>query len=253
MSKVDNKIVLITGCNGGIGLAMCSEFAKAGYIVVGTDRHAANKAGGEQYISCDLSKLTTEEATQQQFRDSVSDVMDKNSAPLHAIINNAALQITAPLAKLSAADFIISQQVNVAAPFVLAKLFEQPLRQARGAIVNIGSIHAKLTKPDFCAYATSKAALSGLTRALALEFADEVTVNTISPAATKTEMLLDGFKGQMEKYQQLAAYHPVKRIAEPEEIARLALFLCSEHSRFITGAELPIDGGIGGVLHDPGC
>jgi NAD(P)-dependent dehydrogenase (short-subunit alcohol dehydrogenase family) len=139
----------------------------------------------------------------------------------------------------------------VVAPFVLAKLFEELLRKARGSIINIGSIHSKLTKSRFCAYSTSKAALSGLTRALALEFSGEVNVNVILPGATRTAMLLAGFSEQPEKYQELESFQPVGRIAEPEEIAHLALFLCSDNARCITGADFPIDGGIGGCLHDP--
>lgn len=251
MSKGKGKVVLITGCNGGIGKALCQEFNAAGYLVVGTDLHTEGKSECDRYLSCDLAALASDGVIQAWLRDTVSDFVDERSAKLKAIINNAALQIIGSLEELSVSNFQLCQQVNVTAPFVLAKLFANSLRHAKGSFINIGSIHSKLTKPDFCAYSTSKAALSGLTRALALEFSGEVTVNTISPSATKTDMLLDGFKGREEKYDELASYHPAGRIAEPEEIARLALFLCSENARFITGADLPIDGGIGGRLHDP--
>ncbi len=245
------KIVLVTGCNGGIGKALCREFSAAGYLVFGTDMHAERNVDCDRYLSCDLSSLAFDTTAQRRFQDAVSSMADEQSAALAAIINNAAVQITGSLEELSVADFQLCQQVNVVAPFVLAKLFDVPLRQAKGTMINIGSIHSRLTKPAFAAYSTSKAALSGLTRALALEYSGEVTVNTISPAATRTEMLLAGFKGQPEKYNELASCHPVGRIAEPEEIAYLALFLCSENARFITGADFPIDGGIGGRLHDP--
>jgi NAD(P)-dependent dehydrogenase (short-subunit alcohol dehydrogenase family) len=249
---MDNRqIVLITGCNGGIGKDLCRVFKASGYIVSGTDRHAQCQAECELYLPCDLQKLATDESVQGSFRDAVSEFAKQRSAHLKAMVNNAAAQMIGSLETLSIAEFELSLQVNVLAPFVLAKLFNIELRQIGGAIVNIGSIHSKLTKPGFSAYSTSKTALAGLTRALALEFCGDVTVNTISPAATKTDMLLDGFKDSPEKYKELAAHHPVGRIAEPEEIAQLALFLCSENARFITGADLAIDGGIGGRLHDP--
>jgi len=251
MSSIISKVVLITGCNGGIGKTLCREFMAAGYLVIGTDLHTKDSAKCDRYIACDLSVLASSSSTQTQFRDDVTNFVREQSAELKVIINNAAAQITGSLKALSISDFQFCQQVNVVAPFVMAKLFEVPLRQANGAFLNIGSIHSRLTKPGFSAYSTSKAALSGLTRALALEFAGDVTVNTVSPAATKTEMLLDGFRGQQEKYNELGAYHPVGRIAETEEIVRLVQFLCSENARFITGADLPIDGGIGGRLHDP--
>lgn len=245
------QLVLITGCNGGIGKALCRTFKASEYIVIGTDIHAQALTDCDLYLSFDLQELANDESVRTNFRNAVSDFATHRPARLKAIINNAAVQITGTLETVSVAEFELSQQVNVLAPFVLAKLFNASLRQAGGSIINIGSIHSRLTKPGFSAYSTSKTALGGLTRALALEFSGEVTVNTISPAATKTEMLLDGFKDNPEKFHELAAHHPVGRIAEPEEIAQLALFLCSENARFITGADLAIDGGIGGRLHDP--
>lgn len=245
------KAALITGCNGGIGQALCLEFRATGYLVIGTDLHKKKEAECDLYLCCDLVELASDSKIRNWLQDAVCGFVDAQAASLQAVINNAAYQVVKPLRGLSVPEFYSSQQINVVAPFVLAQLFESQLRQAKGCIVNVGSIHARLTKPGFCAYSTSKAALSGLTRALALEFSDNVTVNAILPAATKTEMLLAGFSEHPEKFAELESCHPVGRIAEPAEIARLALFLCSEYARFITGAEIPIDGGIGGRLHDP--
>ena len=242
---------LITGCNGGIGQALCREFRAAGYLVIGTDLHQEMVDASDLYLSCDLLELATDSVSQSWFQNAICGFIDEQSTELRVVINNAALQITKPLSSLSICEFLTSQQINVVAPFVLAKLFAELLIKARGSIVNIGSIHSKLSKPRFCAYSTSKAALSGLTRALALEFSGEVNVNTILPGATRTAMLLAGFREQPEKYQELKSFQPVGRIAEPEEIAHLALFLCSDHARFITGTDFPIDGGIGMCLHDP--
>jgi len=242
---------LITGSNGGIGQALCREFRAAGYLVIGTDLHEKKEADCDLYLSCDLLELATDSLSQKWFQNAIYGFLGEQSAELQVVINNAALQVTKPLASLSSSEFLACQKINVVAPFVIAKLFEDLLRKARGSIVNIGSIHSKLTKPRFCAYSTSKAALSGLTRALALEFSGEVNVNVILPGATRTAMLLAGFREQPEKYQELESFQPVGRIAEPEEIAHLALFLCSEHARFITGSDFPIDGGIGACLHDP--
>jgi NAD(P)-dependent dehydrogenase (short-subunit alcohol dehydrogenase family) len=246
-----NKAALITGCNGGIGKALCQEFRAAGYVVVGTDMQEAGEADCDHYIRCNLIDLTTDDDTQARLREAVCKVLEKGPTVLRAIINNAAHQLVRPLRDLPVSEFLVSQQVNVIAPYAITRLFETALRESKGSIINIGSIHARLTKPGFCAYSTSKAALSGQTRGLALEFSGDVTVNTILPAATKTDMLLCGFSESPEKYTDLESYHPVGRIAEPKEIAKLALFLCSEDARFITGADISIDGGIGGRLHDP--
>ncbi len=243
--------VLITGCNGGIGKILCQEFNAAGYLIIGTDLHATEEVNCHLYLGCNLLELTSNSETQKWFKSAVEDFVNEQETGLQAVINNAAYQVVKPLYDLSVSEFHSTQQINVIAPFVLAHLFESSLRKHTGSIVNVGSIHSRLTKPGFCAYSTSKAALSGLTRALALEFSRDVTINTILPAATKTDMLLAGFSEHPEKLLELESYHPIGRIAEPVEIARLALFLCSENARFITGAEIPVDGGIGVRLHDP--
>jgi len=245
-------VALITGCNGGIGQALCREFSHAGYLVIGTDLHQKKEVDCDLYLSCDLLGFVTDSLLQKWLKNAIHGFLDEQSAELHVVINNAALQVTKPLSSLSSSEFLACQQINVGAPFILAKLFEELLRKARGSIVNIGSIHSKLTKQRFCAYSTSKAGLSGLTRALALEFSGEVTVNVILPGATNTAMLLAGFSEQPEKYEELKSFQPVGRITEPKEVAHLALFLCSDHAHCITGGEFPIDGGIGGCLHDPG-
>jgi NAD(P)-dependent dehydrogenase (short-subunit alcohol dehydrogenase family) len=251
MRRCKNEIIFITGCNGGVGRELCRVFMAAGYSVVGTDIQADARCDNDLYVPVDLSLLVENVVIQQQLAEVVSNFALRENLRLKAIINNAALQITGSVAELSDTDFLASQRVNVIAPFTLAKLFEARLRDARGAIVNIGSIHARLSKPGFAAYSTSKAALAGLTRALALDFGGDVTVNTISPAATRTDMLVAGFSSHPEKLNELARFHPANRIAEPWEIAKLALFLCSNDARFITGVDIAVDGGIGGRLHDP--
>jgi NAD(P)-dependent dehydrogenase (short-subunit alcohol dehydrogenase family) len=118
-------------------------------------------------------------------------------------------------------------------------------------VVNIASVHAQLTKPGFAAYATSKSALVGLTRSLAVDLEGVVRVNCISPGATGTPMLVAGFEGREEALSQLGQCHPLGRIAAPEEVARVAVFLASDDASFIDGAVLDVDGGIGARLHDP--
>jgi NAD(P)-dependent dehydrogenase (short-subunit alcohol dehydrogenase family) len=117
--------------------------------------------------------------------------------------------------------------------------------------VNISSIHARLTKPDFVAYATSKAALSGLTRAMAVDLGDRIRVNAIEPAAISTPMLKAGFESHPEQYAALARCHPQGRMGTPTEVAALALSLVSGELRFMHGACVGLDGGISARLHDP--
>jgi NAD(P)-dependent dehydrogenase (short-subunit alcohol dehydrogenase family) len=94
--------------------------------------------------------------------------------------------------------------------------------------------------------------LSGLTRALAVDLAGRVRINAVEPAAIDTPMLRAGFEGNEPAFDRLAEYHPVGRIGLPEEVARLVLLLLDPRSPFLNGAVISLDGGIGGLLHDPG-
>lgn len=244
------KSVIITGCNGGIGSSLVSTFHDAGYNVIGVDKSAVqNDQERLHFIQYDISEFANEPEKLEDFADAVR--ARSGASAIHLLINNAAVQILGSSQDLKAADFISTMNVNLVAPFLLAQTFLPELKQNRGSIVNIGSVHAQSTKPGFAAYATSKAALHGLTRALAVDLGPEIRVNTIAPAATATKMLKAGFEGNPEAFAALENVHPLKRIAEPSEIARLALFLASAESGFLTGSTLYADGGILSRLHDP--
>jgi len=132
----------------------------------------------------------------------------------------------------------------------LTQVLLPALERGRGSIVNVASVHANLTKPGFVAYATSKAALVGLTRSLAVDLGRRVRVNAVLPAATATPMLSAGLPGA-GAVDALGAGHPLGRIARPEEVAAAVVYLSSEGASFITGAVLAVDGGVGARLHDP--
>ena len=148
-------------------------------------------------------------------------------------------------------DWHDTLDVNLLAPFLLTQALLNNLERGNGSVVNISSVHARATKPGFVCYATSKAALAGLTRALAVDLGSRVRVNSINPAAVITPMLLEGFKGRDDQYAELAKMHPLGRIAEPSEIAQMAVFLASNKASFISGTAFNVDGGILSRLHDP--
>jgi NAD(P)-dependent dehydrogenase (short-subunit alcohol dehydrogenase family) len=240
--------VLITGACGGIGTALCKGFAGAGYFVVGTD--LADQADvGHAYFPCDLSELPRSEAAQTAFLEAVTIAVGEH--PLTTCINNAAVQILNPTADIADEDFERTFRVNVFAPLIITRLLLPMLRRAKGSVINIGSIHATATKPGFVSYATSKAALRGLTRALAVDLGGSVRVNAIEPAAIETDMLLAGFATNPPGYQDLRNFHPSGAIGQPHEIAKTALFLASPDTPFLTGSTVTIDGAIAARLHDP--
>ena len=149
-----------------------------------------------------------------------------------ALINNAAVQIVKPMEMLTTEDWISTLNVNLLAPFLLTQALLKELEAAAGAVINISSIHATQSKPEFAAYATSKAALNGLTRNLAVELGGRVRINAICPAAVTTPMLLEGFAGREVALDRLAQMHPAGRIGEPREVAALAFFLVSDAAGF---------------------
>jgi len=147
-------------------------------------------------------------------------------------------------------DWTETFNVNLTGPLMMSKLFLSRLEAGHGSIINIGSIHQQLTKPKFISYATSKSALIGLTKAMAVDLEGKVRVNAISPAAIETDMLRAGFDNNESALDELRKIHPVQRIGYPADVAKLALFLASENTGFLHGANLTLDGGISSVLKD---
>lgn len=245
---VGKNIALITGAAGGIGTALCHVFRSEGYEVVATDRHKGNY-NADHFIQLDIRDLYKKPAARQSLNAEMKRICKGRG--LKVLINNAAVQILNRTDDVKIADWDETLQTNLIVPFLILQNMLPLMEQAHGSVINIASIHAVASKPGFVCYASSKAALAGMTRCLAVDLGSRVRVNAINPAATATPMLLSGFKDMPDKLKELAAMHPLGRIAAPEEIARAALFLASDQASFITGTCLDVNGGISARLHDP--
>ena len=246
-----NKFVIITGANGGIGSALVKVYKNAGYKVIGIDKSKSkSNILVDYFIKIDLVSILFNLEKSNLFISDLNKIISRGR--LDTLVNNAAIQILNPINKLSISDFTLSLNTNTTIPFYLVKNLYGLLKKSKNAsVVNISSIHSKLTKPNFIAYATSKSALTGLTKAMAIEFGNDIRVNSISPAAISTKMLKEGFVGKTELFKQLNKLHPVGRIGEAYEVAELSLFLSSDKAKFINGANFEIDGGISSRLYDP--
>ena len=248
-----NKLVrycLITGCAGGIGQSLVRGFSSAGYQVIGTD--IVVKPDGldcPYYIQFDVSLIADDEQYAANFLSTVRRYTGNNG--LHVLINNAAIQILGGVDSLTRQDWRNTLDVNLLAPFFLTKLLLPELEATKGSIINISSIHATLTKSNFVAYATSKAALSGMTKAMAIDLGSRIRVNAIEPAAIETEMLIEGFNNNQELLKNLKDYHPVGHIGQSEELAKLAIAIANEDMSFLHGSCITFDGGINSRLFDP--
>jgi NAD(P)-dependent dehydrogenase (short-subunit alcohol dehydrogenase family) len=243
------KTALITGASGGIGRALCQIFKEAEYLVIGLDKIKENNEICDVFIEADLQKMCLSKAYCLQILEQIQNYLSNKN--FEVLVNNAAIQIVKPTKEITVDDWHQTLNVNLIAPFILTQGLLSELEKASGSVVNIASIHATLTKPKFICYATSKTALVGLTKSMAVELGSRVRVNAICPAAVATPMLVEGFKGKEELLAQLSGMHPVGRIAKPEEVAEAALFLTSSQAKFINGALLELDGGISSRLHDP--
>lgn len=240
------KKVLITGVLGGIGSALAIAFREKGFYVYGMDILPDHKNNCDEFFQFDLDKFISNE----NYREEWKLFFQKNIPELDVLINNAAVQILGSLGDIKLEDWQQTMNVNLTGPLLLSQVFIDQLDKSNGCIINIGSIHQQLTKPNFVSYATSKSALIGLTKALAVDLQGKIRVNAISPAAIETDMLRAGFDNDESAIDELRNIHPVKRIGYPADVAKLALFLASENTGFIHGANLQLDGGISSVLKD---
>ncbi len=246
---MSQRTAFITGANGAIGQALCTAFRDEGWRVIGSDQHEAAKFPINSFVSMDCSQLCSDGAYRNEVFSQVR--TELRDGGLHVLINNAATQIVAPVEQLSVDDWHITLDVNLIAPFLLTKFFLPDLQKGKGSVINIASIHAQLTKPHFTAYATSKAALVGMTRSLAVELGSRVRVNAICPAAISTPMLEAGFEGDSHGMAELASFHPSNCVGETRDITEAALYLAQVEGRFVNGTIIGVDGGIAARLHDP--
>jgi NAD(P)-dependent dehydrogenase (short-subunit alcohol dehydrogenase family) len=250
-----DRSVLITGAAGGIGSALVKHLNTEGWRVIATDRPEAcppptyQTGPAVHWLPGDLEPLASAGEPLESFALEVVEL--SRGAPLSAIVHNAALQRLGSFADLTIADWQTSLAVNLLAPVAISRRLLGELISSRGSIVHISSIHSQLTKAQFTAYATSKAALSGLTRALSVEIGHLVRVNAIEPAAIRTPMLEAGFADHPELLAKLEAFHPSGSIGLPLDVARAVSYLIDPANSFLNGCSLKLGGGIHNRLHDP--
>lgn len=246
-SSLHGRTALITGASKGLGKAMAVALAEAGARVALVSRDEARltevaaqiraTGGTAEVFAADV----TDEAQVTRVRGSFASTC---GGALHILINNAGINIRKPLVDFTLAEWNSVMTTNVTSAFLLCRAFI-PLMTGHGygRIINLTSMMSHISLPGRTAYSASKTALLGFNRALALELAGErITVNGISPGVCDTEINAPLMQNAELRAQFLAKI-PVGRFGQPEEIARLAVYLCSEQSGFITGTDIVIDGG----------
>ena len=244
--ELQNKAALVTGASKGLGKAMALALAEAGVklALVSRDGKLLGEVAAEiAAIGSEAAVFPTDVADEAQVL-ALEKAVAARFGRIQILINNAGINLRKPITDFTLEEWNRIQTVNVTGAFLMCRSFVPHLRgQGYGRIINMTSIMSHISLPGRTAYSTSKAALLGFTKALALELAPEqITVNGISPGPCTTEInrpLLEN----PELAQFFLSRIPVGRWGRPEEIGQLALFLCSDAGGFITGTDIVIDGG----------
>lgn len=235
--------VVLTGASRGIGHATVKRFSDEGWRVITCSREpipdeCRRDRNWTHHITCDLA----DRRSLQAFVHQVEDLMDQ--APLEALVNNAAVSPKTPFKERLGClngnldDWRLVFDLNFFAPLELCRGFATQLGKAKGAVVNITSIAGHSIHPFAgSAYSTSKAALSALTRELAVEFAQlGVKVNAVAPGEIETAMV-------SEEYDSLIPRIPLQRMGTPDEVAAAVYQLCNRDFAYVTGTEIFVTGG----------
>ena len=245
--RLANKVAIVSGGGSGIGRAIAAGFAREGarVAICGRDRKKLD-AVAEQIGPACLS-VVSDVSIAKQVELAVR-LAVQHFGRITTVVNNAGVLLAGTAESLSDDDWEHTFNVNVRGPWLMARAALPYLRQAGGgSIINVGSVLSLVGARNRVAYAASKAAVLGLTRAMALDHAAEhIRVNCICPGMVETEMIAP-FNADETARKQRLAMHPIGRFGQPDDIAGLAVFLASDESTWTTGAAFPVDGGYSAV------
>jgi NAD(P)-dependent dehydrogenase (short-subunit alcohol dehydrogenase family) len=243
---LEGKVALVTGSSKGLGKAMSLALAEAGAKLALASRDEkllAETAAAIRTLGSEAEVFPADVSNEREVL-ALEEAVSARFGKVHILINNAGINLRKPITEFTLEEWNRIQTTNVTSAFLMCRSFVPQMKGGGyGRILNMTSIMSHISLPGRTAYSTSKAALLGFTKALALELAPEqITVNGISPGPCSTEInkpLLES----AELTQFFLSRIPVGRWGRPEEIGQLAVYLCSDAAGFITGTDIVIDGG----------
>jgi 3-oxoacyl-[acyl-carrier protein] reductase len=246
MRRLNEKTALVTGGSRGIGRAIAERLAADGATVVLS--YATNAGAAAEVVAAITAAGGRAHAVAADLRqpDVALPLFEQAEAlagPLDILINNAAVGGTGLIAGMSDEDFDTTMTINVRSPFILIREAARRLRDG-GRIVNISTVNTVLPGPGMSAYAASKAALELLGRVAAYELGErEITVNSVLPGATDTEMFRKA-NPAVEVHEAVIAITALRRLGQPADIADVVAFLVSPDARWVTGQSIRVSGGL---------
>jgi NAD(P)-dependent dehydrogenase (short-subunit alcohol dehydrogenase family) len=247
VGRLTDRIALVTGAAGGLGLAMSRLFAAEGAHVILTDLDEERvHAGAEEIRSAGgqatpaVLDVTDADAIGQAFAE-----VERDHGKLHVLVNNAGNLLRADFRHMEDADWESVLNPHLWGTVRVTRAAFALLKAADGAaVVNLSSIMATQHARQLSAYSTAKAAIAGLSRSLAVEFAPyNIRVNYLCPGFIPT-LLTGRYTNNPHLSKALIAQMPMRRFGTPEEVARVALFLASDDSAYTTGEGIMVDGGM---------
>lgn len=247
MIDLTNNIAIVTGAGGGIGRASSRRLAAAGATVVVTDIDEISGKETEALIQAESGNAVFArlDVTNEDAWSSLGERVEQDYGRVDVLLNNAGIFVIRPLAETTVEEWNRLMSINATSVFLGMK-HVAPLmaRLGGGSIVNLASAVANVGVPNMTLYGASKGAVRAMTKAVAAEFGRHgVRVNSIHPSWVNTQMAQYGAEAFGETVGGLGSGYPLGRIGEPEDVADVVVFLASDASRFITGAEMVVDGG----------
>ena len=252
--KLKDRVAVVTGSGSGIGRACALAFAEAGASVVVAD---INLPGAEETVQQILRAKGKAVACQVDVSkpESVSALAQrtiKEYSQINVLVNNAAVQVNKTIADTTWEEWSNQMSINVGGVFLCSKLILPHLQKTRGNIINMSSVNAYFVEPMCAGYCATKAAIVGLTKAMAIDHGkDGIRVNCICPGYIDAGLAEGYFQSQPDPAkarEEAGKLHALWRIGRPEEVARTAVFLASDDASFVTGSAMVVDGGFGSGL-----
>ena len=251
MARLDNKIALVTGAASvpGLGSATAIRFAEEGAAVIVTDLDGdgAELVAKQIRDAGGTATAIQHDVTDPEAWDDVFAQIAEDHGRLDVIVNNAGIAVLKPFAELTPEDWLRQNDVNLNSVFYGTQRAAEMMRRGGkgGSIINISSVAGQIGVEGTAAYAAAKGGVRIFSKAVAMEYArDKIRVNTVHPGMIMTNMQKGAAVDNPEIYEQLSATIPMGYFGDPIEIANMNLFLASEESRYCTGAEFVVDGGL---------